>query len=94
MKLLFAPLGIVSGRLSSITARRLTDRLWGVLDDARAPLPEQRSAPWPKLAAGLAIEGAVFAVVSGLADHAARRWFERLTGRWPGEDTGAAAEEA
>jgi Protein of unknown function (DUF4235) len=86
MKLLFAPLSIISGRLAGMTARKLTDRVWGVLDDREPPRPEQRSAPWPKLAAGLAIKGAVFAVVSGMTDHAARRWFERLTGRWPGEE--------
>jgi hypothetical protein len=86
MKLLYAPVKIVSGRLAGATARRLTDRLWGVVDDAEPPRPEQRSARWPKLAAGLAIEGAVFAVLNGLTDHAARRWFESFTGRWPGED--------
>jgi hypothetical protein len=94
MKLLFAPLSIVSGRLAGATARKLTDRLWGVVDDGQPPRPEQRSAQWPKLAAGLAVEGAVFAVVSGLTDHAARRWFESFTGRWPGDaDADADADE-
>ena len=87
MRLLFAPLSIISGRLAGATARRLTDRVWGVVDDGQPPRPEQRSVPWPKLAAGLAVQGAVFAVLSGLADHAARRWFESFTGRWPGEDS-------
>jgi len=85
VKLLFAPLRIISGRLAGATARRLSDRLWSVVEDSRPPRPDQRAAPWPKLAAGLVLEGAVFALVSGLADHAARTWFEHLTGRWPGE---------
>ena len=38
-----------------------------------------------KLAAALAIEGAVFRTVRGLADHGSRRTFARLTGSWPGE---------
>jgi len=94
MKILFAPLGIISGRLAGTAARKLTDRVWAIVDDGRPPRPEQRSAGWPKLAAGLAVEGAVFAVVSGLADHGARRWFESFTGRWPGEDETAAEESA
>jgi hypothetical protein len=94
MKLLFAPISIVSGRLAGLTARRLTDRLWSVVDDAQPPRPEQRAAAWPKLAAGLAVEGAVFAVVSGLTDHAARQWFASFTGRWPGEDEHVGASEA
>lgn len=86
MKLLFKPIGILSGRLAGVTARRLTDRLWNVIDDGKPPRPEQRAAAWPKLAAGLAVEGAVFAVVGGLADHAARRWFANVTGSWPGDE--------
>jgi hypothetical protein len=89
MKLLFKPLSILSGRLAGMTARKLTDRLWGVVDDGQPPSADQRTAPWSKLAGRLAIEGAVFAVVSGLTDHAARRWFESFTGRWPGEDPDA-----
>jgi hypothetical protein len=92
MKLLFKPVSVLTGRLAGITARRLTDRLWGVVDDGQPPRADQRTAPWQKLAARLAIEGAVFAVVSGLADHASRRWFEARTGRWPGEERPALEE--
>jgi hypothetical protein len=86
MKLLFTPLSIISGRIAGLTARRVTDRVWGVVDHGQPPRPDQRDATWPRLAARLAVEGAVLAVVSGLTDHAARRWFAGFTGRWPGED--------
>jgi hypothetical protein len=33
----------------------------------------------------LALEGAIFRATRGVADHAARRSFERVTGSWPGE---------
>jgi hypothetical protein len=39
--------------------------------------------------AALAVEGAVFRVVKGLADNGSRRGVARLTGRWPGEDSAA-----
>jgi len=92
MKLLFAPISIVSGRIAGLTARKLTDGIWGAVEHGQPPRPDQQAAPWSKLAARLALEGAVFAVVSGLADHAARRWFEGFTGRWPGERDEQAAE--
>ena len=40
----------------------------------------------PKLAAALVIEGAIFRLVKGLFDHAARSGFARWTGAWPGEE--------
>lgn len=86
MKLFFVPISIISGRIAGLTARRVTDGFWGLVDDEEPPRPDQRSATWPKLAARLAVEGAVFALVSGLTDHAARRWFAGFTGSWPGED--------
>jgi Protein of unknown function (DUF4235) len=85
MKLLFAPFRFISSRLAGVTARRLIDRLWGLVDEQQPPQPEDRRSTWPKLAASLLIQGAVFRLVSGLTDHAARQWFARLTGRWPGE---------
>jgi hypothetical protein len=86
MKLLFAPIGFISGRIAGLTSRRLADRMWRLIDDRSPPRPDERSAPWPKLVAALLIEGAVFRVVSGITDQAARRWFARMTGRWPGSE--------
>jgi hypothetical protein len=85
MKLLFAPFAIIASRLAGLTGKKLADRIWSLIDDRRAPKPNERGASWGKLAAALVIEGAIFRLVSGVADQAARRWFARLTGRWPGE---------
>ena len=85
MKLLFAPFNIIASRLAGITGRKITDRTWSLIDDSEPPKPNQRGASWGKLAAALILEGAVFRLVSGVADQAARRWFAHLTGRWPGE---------
>jgi len=43
----------------------------------------------PKLGLALALEGACRAIVNGLVDHASRRQFARLTGRWPGRRKGS-----
>ena len=85
MKLLFIPFSILASRLAGLTGKKLVDRIWSLIDDRRAPKPDERGASWPKLAAALLIEGAIFRLVSGIADQAARRWFAGLTGRWPGE---------
>jgi hypothetical protein len=86
MKILFAPLGIVSGLLAGIAAQKLFERLWSVVDDEEPPAPDQREVSLPKLLAALVVEGAIFRLVKGLTDRGVRRGVTRLTGRWPGEE--------
>jgi hypothetical protein len=85
MKLLFIPFSLIASRLAGLTGKKVTDRLWSLVDDRRPPKPDEPGVGWGRLAGALLIEGAVFRLLAGIADHAARRWFERLTGRWPGE---------
>jgi hypothetical protein len=84
-KLLFIPFSIAGGLAAGFAAKRLFDTLWGVIDDEEPPEPEHRDVGWPKLAAALALEGAIFRVSRGLADRGSRLAFYRLTGSWPGE---------
>jgi len=84
-KLIFAPVSIVAGIAAGLVGKKLFERLWGVVDDAEPPKPEERPAPIGKLAFALAIEGALFRLVKGLTDHGSRYAFSRLTGSWPGE---------
>ncbi len=85
MKLIFAPVGIISGLLAGLVAQRAFERIWALFDDQEAPEPGQRDASLPKLAAALVVEGAVFRLTKGLVDRATRGGFARLTGRWPGD---------
>ncbi len=89
VKLFFAPFGLAAGIVAGIAARKGFERLWTVVDEEEPPQPDQRGAPLVKLIAALAIEGAVFRVVKGVADNGARRWVASMTGRWPGEDPAA-----
>jgi Protein of unknown function (DUF4235) len=89
MKLLFAPVGIAAGIVAGIAARKGFERIWAAIDDSEPPQPDQRDVPVAKMIAALAIEGAVFRVVKGLADNGSRRGVARFTGRWPGEDAAA-----
>ena len=85
-KAMFAPVRIVAKRIAPRLSRRLYTRLWSVIDDdAPPPRAEERQGSVAKLALALALEGALGAIVSGLLDHASRRKFARITGRWPGK---------
>ena len=86
MKILFAPIGIVTGLLAGIAAQKVFERLWAVVDEEEPPAPDQRQVPIPKLIAALLVEGAIFRLVKGITDHGVRVGVTRLTGRWPGDD--------
>lgn len=84
-KLIFKPVSIVAGLLAGVAGKRLFRGLWRVVDKERPPKPEERPAPIGMLALALAMEGALFRLVKGLAEHGSRHAFSRLTGSWPGE---------
>jgi hypothetical protein len=67
-----------------LLAKKLFVVLWGVIDDEEPPEPEDRRVGLAKLAAALAMEGAIFRLARGLVDRGARSLFALLTGEWPG----------
>jgi hypothetical protein len=86
MKIVFTPISIVVGLIAGLIGKKIFDQVWGLIDDQEPPHPQHREFQWPKLIAALAIEGAIFRFVKGLADHGTRRSFARMTGTWPGEE--------
>ena len=86
MKLAFVPVSIASGLLAGQISKKVFDLIWGRIEDQEAPRPKHREIDVRKLTLALIIEGALFRVVKGLADHASRHGFEKATGSWPGED--------
>jgi Protein of unknown function (DUF4235) len=86
MKLLFTPVSVIAGVLAGLVGKKIFERLWGLVDDEEPPSPEHREFSWPKLIAALLVEGAIFRLIKGLADHGARRAFAKGTGSWPGEE--------
>jgi hypothetical protein len=85
-KILFIPFSIAGGLVAGLVAKKAFDVAWGLVDDEEPPEPEHRDVSVPKLAAALALEGALFRVARGLADRGSRLSFYRLTGSWPGEE--------
>ena len=86
MSLAFRPIGILLGIVAGIVARKLFDRLWGLIDDEEAPNPEHREIDWKRFIPALLLEGALFRLIRGLVDHHSRRVFAALTGTWPGQE--------
>lgn len=88
MSLVFKPVGILSGLLAGIIGKKVFTILWGVIDDQDPPEPKYRRVHLGKLAAALVLEGAIFRLIRGLAEHGARHGFATLSGgEWPGEET-------
>jgi hypothetical protein len=86
MRFVFLPVGLAAGLLAGIAGKKLFEAAWGAVDDEEPPAPEHRDVSLLQLAAALAVEGAIFRVAKGMADHGARRGFASVTGVWPGEE--------
>ena len=86
MRFLFLPFSIAAGLIAGQIAKKTFDLIWRLLSNEEAPEAEHREISLVKLALALAIEGAVFRAVRGLADHGARHGYRRVTGSWPGEE--------
>jgi hypothetical protein len=86
MKLIFIPVSVAGGLLAGLIGQKVFEAIWGKVDEEEPPAPEHRQVSLGKLAIALLIEGAIFRLIKGLFDHAARRGFARMTGAWPGEE--------
>jgi uncharacterized protein DUF4235 len=85
-KILFIPFSVIGGLIAGFLSKKIFDFAWGLVDDEEPPEPEHRDVPWAKLAIALALQGAIFRMVRGLADRGSRLGFLRFTGSWPGEE--------
>ena len=84
MKLLYKPFGIIAGVIGAKIGQSVFKALWARVDDGPPPKPELEQAPLPKVVAASALEAATLAGVGAAADTLSRRWFQYLTGFWPG----------
>jgi hypothetical protein len=86
MKFLFMPVSIIGGLVAGSIGKKIFDAIWGLIDDEEAPEPKHRDIPAVKRVLALLVQGAIFRLVRGMADHGMRHGFQRLTGAWPGEE--------
>jgi hypothetical protein len=85
-RIIFAPLGIVSGILAGLIGKTLFEFLWGRIDEEEAPEPSHLRTTWPKVLLAAGMEGAIFRATRAATDRGARLVFYRATGSWPGEE--------
>lgn len=86
MKFLFLPFSIVGGLIAGLVSKKVFEQIWGLIDEEEPPEAKHREISMGKLVAALALEGAIFKLMRGLADHHSRRSFAKVTGSWPGEE--------
>jgi hypothetical protein len=87
MNVAFKPFSIALGLAAGIVGRKIFEQIWGLVDEDEPPHPQHReTGGWVKLVGALLVEGAIFRLVRGLADHSARHGVAKLTGSWPGEE--------
>jgi hypothetical protein len=86
VKLLFLPFSIVGGLIAGFVSKKVFEQIWGLVDKEEPPEAKHREISVGKLAAALALEGAIFRMVRGLADHGSRHSFAKVMGSWPGEE--------
>ncbi len=85
-RVVFIPVRLGAGLLAGRLGKRIFARVWRLIDDQQPPRADRRPASVGKLTLALAIQGGIFRVLRGLADHGSRRAFAQLTGSWPGEE--------
>ena len=86
MNKLFTPIGLAVGLAAGQVAKKIFDKVWGLVKDEEAPRPKHREVPVATMVGALLIEGAIARVVRGLVEHGSRHGWARLTGSWPGEE--------
>ncbi|TQK17931.1 uncharacterized protein DUF4235 [Microbacterium sp. SLBN-154] len=87
-KLVYRPVGLLSGIISGALASVLFKQIWKRLSPShREDSPNALESEYGlgELLIATAIQGAIFAVVKALVDRGGARAFERVTGSWPGD---------
>ena len=85
-KVLYAPIGILSGVLGGLIASTIFKQVWKRVAGADdPPTPRQSEYSWREIVAAAALQGAIFSVVKAIINRGGAKGFQRLTGAWPGD---------
>jgi hypothetical protein len=85
MKVLYKPFGIIAGMLGARIGQTVFKSVWAKVDHSEPPPPKAPEASLGKVVAASALEAATLAGVGTAVDRLGMRWFEYLTGIWPGD---------
>jgi hypothetical protein len=87
-KLLYRPVGLVSGLIGGVIASQVYRQVWKrVAHNDRNEAPKALSTGYSlkEILISTVIQGAIYALVKTIIDRGGARLFERMTGEWPGE---------
>ncbi len=85
-KLIYRPVGVLSGVLGGLLARTVFKQIWKLVareDDA--PKAKASASKWREILLAAALEGAIFGLVKAAVDRGGAEGFRKLTGVWPGD---------
>ena len=88
-KILYRPIGLVSGTIGGLVARMLFKQVWkrvspSVGGQADPPGPLQSEYPLKEIFLAAVLQGAIYSGVKALIDRQGAKAFQRATGEWPG----------
>lgn len=84
-KIAYKPVGIGGSFLAASAAGAVVRLIWRqVADEDEAPGPLEAGSSLKKVLLAAAIQGLVFGVVRALVERGGAKFFEKLTGEWPG----------
>lgn len=87
MKLLYRPLGMLLGALGGFVATAIFGQVWKVVaGDQEAPSATMRNRTWREVLLAAALQGAIFGLVKAAIDRGGAKGYQRLTGKWPGDE--------
>lgn len=86
MRLIYKPFALVFSLFAARLGKGLFESVWAKIDDAEPPTPTAPDASLGKVVSAAALKAATMATVAAMADRAAARTFEYLTGVWPGKE--------
>ena len=87
-KILYRPIGLVSGIVSGALAGVLFKQLWKVASPSHSkdtPKALESEFPLREILVAAAVQGAIYATVKALVDRGGARAFEKTFGEWPGD---------
>ena len=87
-KILYRPVGLMSGIVSGALAGVLFKQIWKVASPSPSkdtPKALESEFPLREIVLAAALQGALYATVKALVDRGGARAFEKTFGEWPGD---------
>ena len=94
IKVLYKPVSLLVSVLGGLLAGAIFKRVWKLAaGENEAPTATDVQRGWPEILVAATLQGAIFALVKAVLDRSVAEGTRKLTGVWPGDDSGQADEQ-